>query len=202
MAALLSIAGLVWLVYLAAADEKPWHLISFAVFGTSLVLLYTASTLYHLLPLSDRGTTILRKIDHIMIFVLIAGTYTPICLIPLRGGWGWSLFATVWGLALGGLVLKLVWLHAPRWLSTSCYLLMGWLVVIAFFPLISAVPPGGILWLVAGGFFYTTGAVIYAAKKPNIVPGIVGFHEIFHVFVIAGSVSHFWLMYRYILPIN
>lgn len=193
----LSIAGLVLLVYHSALRTAPWHIVSFSIFGTSLILLYTASTLYHLLPLSEKGVGILRRIDHMMIYVLIAGTYTPITLIPLRGPWGWSLLACIWVLAVTGMVLKGVWFKAPRWLSTLFYGIMGWLVAIAMYPLSKTMPAGGIGWLVAGGMFYTIGAVIYGMKKPNFK--FLGFHEIFHLFVLAGSISHFWLMYQYIM---
>ncbi len=198
----LSIAGLVLLVTYAALDEKPWHIVSFSIFGMSLILLYTASSLYHLLPVGERTIAILRRIDHIMIYVLIAGTYTPVCLVALRGPWGWSLFGTVWGLALGGIFLKLFWMSAPRWFSTVIYLGMGWLVVIALAPLIDVMPSGGVIWLSVGGMFYTVGAVIYAIKKPNIIPGVFGFHELWHLFVMAGSFSHFWVMLQYILPLE
>ncbi|MBI3586945.1 MAG: hemolysin III family protein [Ignavibacteriales bacterium] len=199
---LLSIAGLVLLVTYAAVEHKPWHIAAFTIFGTSLILLYTASSLYHLLPLSERGVAILRRIDHIMIYILIAGTYTPVCLVALRGPWGWSLFGVVWGLAIAGVVLKLFWMTAPRWLSTVFYLGMGWMAVIAITPLIQALPIEGIVWLVAGGLFYSSGAVIYGIKRPNIIPGILGFHELWHLFVMAGSFSHFWVMLRYVLAMN
>ncbi|MEG6615326.1 hemolysin III family protein [Peptococcaceae bacterium 1198_IL3148] len=197
--ALLSVVALILLVYYAATGATPWHVVSFSIFGASLILLYTASTLYHLLPLSIRGTKILRKIDHMMIFVLIAGTYTPVCLIPLRGPWGWSLLGSIWGIAIVGIIMKAFWLNAPRWLSTLFYLIMGWLVVIAIFPLIENLPADGLAWLVSGGVIYSLGAVIYAFKWPNITNKIMGFHEIFHLFVLAGSFCHFWLMYQYIM---
>lgn len=197
--AALSIAALVLLVYFAAVKGTVWHVVSFSIFGASLILLYTSSTLYHWLPLSERGVRIFRRIDHIMIFILIAGTYTPICLVSLRGGWGWSVFGIVWGIAITGIVLKLFWLQAPRWFSTLIYLLMGWLVVIAILPLIHSVPIGGIAWLAIGGIFYSVGALIYGIKRPNIIPGWFGFHEIFHLLTMAGSFSHFWLMFRYVL---
>ncbi|MDA8097057.1 MAG: hemolysin III family protein [Clostridia bacterium] len=200
--ALLSVVALVLLVCLAVRIGTAWHVVAFAIFGASLILLYTASSLYHLLPLSERGNRVLRRLDHIMIFLLIAGTYTPVCLIPLRGGWGWSLLVSVWTLALAGVVLKLFWLQAPRWFSTGIYLFMGWLIVVAFWPLIQTVPPGGVIWMAVGGLFYTVGAVIYGLKRPNLIPGVFGFHEIFHLFVIAGSFSHFWMMLRYVLYIN
>ncbi|MGE5605987.1 MAG: PAQR family membrane homeostasis protein TrhA [Bacteroidota bacterium] len=197
----LSFIGLILMVYRAAVAGKPWHVVSYAVFGASMILLYTASTLYHWLPLSPKGTKILRKLDHIMIFILIAGTYTPICLVPLQGPWGWSLFGSIWGLALAGLFLKLFWLEAPRWFSTIVYAVMGWLVIIAAWPLIRVLPLAGFSWLLAGGLFYSVGAVMYGIKKPNPLPGVFGFHEIFHIFVLLGSFCHFWLMYRYIMEI-
>ncbi|MDQ7792854.1 MAG: hemolysin III family protein [bacterium] len=189
--ALLSVAALVLLVVRAAVRGTPWHVLSFAVFGASLILLYTASTLYHSLALSPRATLVLRKLDHIMIFVLIAGTYTPFLLVPLRGAWGWSLFGVVWGCVLAGMVLKLLWMGAPRGLTAALYLVMGWLVLIAICPLVRAVPPATLGWLFAGGAFYTVGAVCYATRWPNPWPGRFGFHELWHLFVLGGSITHF-----------
>ena len=197
----LSITALVLLVYFSAIHATAWHVVSFSIFGASLIMLYTASTLYHLLPLQEQGIKMLRKIDHMMIFVLIAGTYTPICLIPLRGVWGWSLFGIAWGVTIAGIIMKIVWLNAPRWLYTFIYVLMGWMVVIAFLPLLHSLPMHGVAWLVAGGLSYTVGAVIYALKKPNFAK-FFGFHEIFHLFVLMGSACHFWLMYRYVLNLG
>lgn len=198
-AALLSIPALIVLVYYAVVVATAWQVVSFAIFGTSLILLYTASTLYHLLPLSEKGVKTLRRIDHMMIFVLIAGTYTPVCLVPLRGVWGWSLLASIWSLALIGVILKIVWFNAPRWLSTLLYVLMGWMVIIAIYPMVQTIPAQGLAWLVGGGLFYSIGAVIYAIKRPRLPIKWLGFHEIFHLFVMAGSFSHFWFMFRYIL---
>jgi hemolysin III len=195
----LSIVALVLLVYSAAVWSTAWHVVSFAIFGASLILLYTASTLYHLLPLSEKGVAVLRRIDHMMIYVLIAGTYTPVCLVVLKGAWGWSLLVGIWGLALVGIGLKIFWFSAPRWLSTLFYALMGWLVVVALWPLVKLVPLGGMGWMAAGGLLYTLGALIYGFKWPNLKLKWLGFHEIFHLFVLAGSFSHFWLMYRYVL---
>jgi len=134
-----------------------------------------------------------------MIYLLIAGSYTPICLIPLRGGWGWSLFGVAWFLAITGILLKIFWFKAPRWISTIFYIGMGWVVVIAFIPLTNTIPTAGVLWLIAGGISYTIGAVIYGLKKPNIFEKYLGFHEIFHIFVLGGSFCHFILMSKYIL---
>lgn len=197
--ALLSIAGLVLLVVFAAIRGTAWHVVSFSIFGASLILLYSASTLYHWLPLKPENREILRKIDHMMIYVLIAGTYTPICLVPIRGAWGWSLFGSIWGLAVLGIIMKVFWMNAPRWLYTSFYVLMGWLAAIAFYPLVQAISWRGVFWLVAGGVLYSIGALIYGLKKPSFTPSF-GFHELFHLFVMAGSISHFILMWRFVLP--
>lgn len=195
---LLSLVGLVVLVGDAAERGSARHMVSFAVFGASLVLLYTASALYHLLSPPVARLQLLKRVDHMMIFVLIAGTYTPICLIALRGAWGWSLLAVAWGIAIAGIAMKALWLHAPRWLSTSIYLGMGWVVVVAAVPLVRALPAGALSWLAAGGLLYTVGAVIYGTRRPDFVPGRFGFHELFHLFVLAGSFSHYWLMLRYV----
>lgn len=191
----LSAIGLVVLLYLAVVRGTHWHLVSYLVFGISLILLYTASTIYHLWPAGERVTNILKRIDHIMIFVLIAGTYTPICLISLRGVWGWGLFGCVWGIALLGITMKIFWINAPRWFSTLIYLLMGWLVLVAIVPLINSLSPPALGWLTLGGLLYTVGAIFYGLKKPNIIPGF-GFHEIFHFFVLGGSFSHFLVMVK------
>jgi hemolysin III len=199
---LLSIAALVLLTTYSVMEGTTLHIVSFAIFGTSLVLLYGASSLYHLLPLAPHGISVLRRIDHIMIFVLIAGTYTPVCLVPLRGTLGWSLFGIVWGIAIGGIFLALFWINAPRWISTLIYLLMGWLIVIAIYPLAQAIPMGGMIWFASGGLCYSVGAIIYALKRPDPLPGVFGFHEIWHLFVMGGSFCHFWAMLHYILRVR
>lgn len=200
--AVLSAVGLFFLVRYAAANGTVWHIVSFSIFGASLILLYTASSAYHLLVVPEKSSTILRKIDHMMIYVLIAGTYTPVCLIPLRGSWGWSLLISIWGIAVTGIILKLLWFNAPRWLSTLFYVIMGWLIVVAFVPLVRAMPAGAIFWLVAGGLFYTIGALIYGTKWPKLKSKVFGFHEVFHIFVLYGSICHFWMMFRYVLYIK
>jgi hemolysin III len=198
MGIVLGIAGLILLVYPAAMAGKIWHVVSFAIFGATVILLYTASTLYHWLPLSPKHTALLRKFDHSMIFLLIAGTYTPLCLVPLRGPWGWSMFGSIWGLAILGMGFKFIWFEAPRWLSTAIYVVMGWLVMVPIWPLVHLVPLAGLGWLLAGGLSYTGGSIIYGRKKPDPWPGVFGFHEIFHVFVLLGTLCHFWMMYRFI----
>lgn len=134
-----------------------------------------------------------------MIYILIAGTYTPVCLIPLRGGWGWSLLISIWSIAMVGIVLKVLWFNAPRWLSTLFYVIMGWLVVVAFLPLVRTMPIGAICWLIAGGLLYSIGALVYGTKWPRLNSKFFSFHDIFHIFVLYGSFCHFWMMFRYVL---
>jgi len=183
----------------AKSEASIWHLWGFAVFGISLLLLYGASTIYHTLQLPQSKTNILRRIDHMMIFILIAGTYTPICLVSLHGKWGWTMLVLIWAFALGGILLKIFWMNAPRWISTMIYVIMGWLAVIVFVPLEKAVSWQGVGLLLAGGIAYTVGAVIYGLKKPNITFKHFGFHEIFHVFVMVGSSLHIAFMFQYVL---
>jgi hemolysin III len=197
--ALASLVGLTLLVVVAALNAGVWHLISFSVFGSTLVLLYTSSALYHALNLSEKGILRMRRMDHIMIFMLIAGTYTPLCLVPLRGPWGWSMFGIVWGIALAGSVMKIFFIHVPRWVSTGMYLFMGWLCLVVVYPLVTTLSVPSLLWLAAGGGFYSLGALIYATKRPDPFPGRFGFHEIWHCFVLAGSFCHFWVAFRYIM---
>jgi len=202
---LLSIIALILLVYRAAIGATVWHVVSFSIYGVSLIALYTASALYHSLNLSKTATDILAQLDHAMIYFLIAGTYTPICLIVLRGGWGWSLFGINWGLAITGIVLKLVFRNPTRSLVVVLfvfYIIMGWLILVAWFPLIRVLPAGGLFWLILGGIFYTAGTVFLNRKDLNIIPGHFGAHEIWHLFVMAGSFCHFWLMFKYILYLN
>ena len=197
----LSITGLVILLVLSAGE--PWRTTSFAIYGASLITLYTASTLLHSLKVKARIERGLRIFDHAAIFGLIAGTYTPIALVTLQrehAVWGWVILGVVWGLALFGVVFKVVWLSAPRWLSTGIYLLMGWLAVVAIVPLIQALPLGGFMWLLLGGAFYSVGAVIYGLKKPDFFPRVFGYHELWHLFVLAGSTCHFVMMLHYVLP--
>ena len=198
VSACLAIAGLVLMVIAAAHYGGAWHIVSFSVFGASLILLYFSSALYHLLPLQEKGVKILKRLDHMMIFVLIAGTYTPFCLVPLRGLLGWSLFGIIWGLCVIGIFKKIFWLHAPRWISVGMYLGMGWLSVVFIYPLAKMLPHGAIIWLALGGLMYTVGAIFYAVKWPNPFPKVFGFHEIWHLFIMVGSFSHFWTVYKYL----
>jgi hemolysin III len=189
--AVLSLIGLFWLLHVA---RTGWHVAAAAVFGATMVLLYTSSTLYHLLPLSERGTQRLRRVDHSMIYVFIAGSYTPVCLVPLRAEWGVPVLVTIWALAVLGVGLKLFWLEASRWVRIALYLAMGWLSV-AILPVLWRLLPGSaFFWLAAGGLAYTIGSLVYALKRPDPFPTVLGFHEIWHLFVMAGTFCHFWLM--------
>ncbi len=194
----MSIIGLIYLLTRSHGDGSVWHTVSFWVFCCGMILMYSSSTLYHWLDISERSNLILRKIDHIMIFVFISASYTPICLTHMRGPWGWSIFGGVWLITLIGFFIKIFWMNAPRKLSTYIYLLMGWFVVIAIYPLVKSVPLPALIWLLAGGISYSVGAVMYNLKRPNPLPGIFGFHEVFHLFVLAGSFCHYWMVYWYV----
>ena len=198
---LLSLGGLVAL--LALSKGEFWRTVSFGIYGVSLVTLYTASTLLHSLKVGPGLERRLRIFDHAAIFGLIAGTYTPITLVTLRPDytlWAWTLFGIAWTLALSGVAFKIIWIGAPRWLSTALYLLMGWLSVVAAVPIVRALPTGGLVWLAAGGLCYSVGAVVYGLKKPDFYPRVFGYHELWHLFVLAGSFCHFMMMLGYVLP--
>lgn len=198
---LLVIPCVIILIYKASVEATVWHVVSLSIFGASVILLYLASTIYHMLPISPKASNVLRRIDHMMIFVLIAGTYTPVCLVPLRGAWGYGLLIGVWAVAVFGIVLKALWINAPRWLSTTIYVAMGWMIVIAFYPLSKSVPISGIVLLTTGGITYTIGAVIYGLQKPKLKFKLFGFHEIFHLFVMGGSFFHMLFMFKCIMRV-
>ena len=190
--AALSVAGLVVLVVMAAIRGTAWHIVSCAVFGVSLILLYLASTLYHALT-ARRAKHVFRILDHASIYLLIAGTYTPFTLVTLRGAWGWSLFGVVWALAVAGIVFQSLAIGRRPILSTVIYILMGWVVLIAFRPLLHALPWAGFLWLLAGGVAYTAGVVFFALRSKFA-------HAVWHFFVLAGSTCHFFAVYLYVVP--
>jgi hemolysin III len=191
--ALLSVAGLVLMVVYSALHGDAWVVTSTAVYGASLVVLYTASTLYHTVQ-SDRWRRLCQKFDHAAIYLLIAGTYTPFTLGPLRGSWGWTLFGIVWGCAVVGVVLKLFFAGKADVLSTVAYLVMGWLVVIALKPLVAALPAGALWLLVAGGLCYTLGTIFYLWDKLPFN------HAVWHVWVLAGSACHWAAVFGYVVP--
>ncbi|GCD08605.1 PAQR family membrane homeostasis protein TrhA [Clostridium tagluense] len=200
--AILSTIGLILLIKYSLDTTNVHNTIILAVFGISSILLYCASSTYHKSTSSKKVIKILRRVDHSMIYVLIAGTYTPICLIALKGTMGTVLFVVIWLLALIGIILKIVWFDAPRWLYTGFYILMGWISIFAVVPIIKAVSLGGFMWLLAGGLFYTIGGLIYATKWPKINIKLFGFHEIFHIFIMLGSLCLYILMFKYIMYIN
>ena len=184
----------------AARYASRESIIALSIFCVSMILLYGASATYHSLNLSGRPLRIFRKIDHMMIFILIAGSYTPICLTVLGGKLGYTLLAVIWGLALFGMLLKACWITCPKWFSSVIYIAMGWACVAVFGPLLQVLPTAAFLWLLAGGIIYTIGGVIYALKLPlfNAKHEFFGSHEIFHLFVMAGSFCHFIFMYCYV----
>lgn len=198
LGAVLSVIGMVMLIVLATEHGSARHIVAVSIFGASLVMMYGVSALYHASTLSERGLGHFQRIDHVMIYVLIAGTYTPICLVVLRGPLGIWLLVAVWTLAALGVFQKIIWMHAPRWLSTALYLGMGWIAVLIARPLIAAASPGFFIWLLAGGIAYTLGAVVYGMKWPGGTRKIFGYHEVWHLFVMAGSFAHYWAILAYV----
>ena len=201
IAVLLSVVATCFLLYRATTQGNAWHVASFSIYGISLITLWTMSALYHSLNVSEAANRILEQIDHAMIYFLIAGTYTPICLIVLRGGWGWSIFGVNWVLAITGIVLKLVFRQPARWLIIvffAFYIIMGWLLVIAWGPLTQAMPRAGLYWLILGGIYYTVGAGVFSLRHIDFHPWF-GAHEMWHLFVLSGSACHFWMMYNYVV---
>ena len=188
----LAIAGLTVLVVLAANKGDAWRVVGFSIYGATLVMLYLASTLYHAVS-KPEFKTFFRILDHGAIFLLIAGSYTPLTLVTLRGPWGWTLFGLIWGVAVIGLVTTILFLNAPRWFVSLLYIGMGWMAVIAIKPLIDALPLGGMLLLGAGGLAYTGGVVFYIWEK------LPYNHAVWHLFVLAGSIFHYLLMAFYVL---
>jgi len=176
------------------------NMAAMTVFMISMILLYGASTMYHSVNLTGAKLKFFKKLDHMMIFVLIAGTYTPVCLIILGGRTGYSLLALVWTIAAVGILIKAVWVTCPKWFSSLIYIAMGWVCIPVFVPLWNALPKAAFLWLLVGGIIYTIGGVIYALKLPffNARHKHFGSHEIFHLFVMGGSVCHFIFMYLYV----
>jgi hemolysin III len=191
---LLAIGGLAVLVGYASVYGDAWHITACSIFGATLILSYTASTLYHSIPL-PAAKRVLKVIDHAAIYLLIAGTYTPFTLVSLRGPWGWSLFGTIWGLALLGVFLKCTMLGRIAGISTLVYLAMGWIVLVAIKPMLSAVAAGGLLLLLAGGLAYSGGVIFYSWKK------LPYNHAIWHLFVLGGSLCHYFAILFYVIPL-
>lgn len=198
---LMAIFAAVPLIIKAAHEPGRIYLISIIIYAASLILLYAASTTYHTFNKSEKINTLLKKIDHMMISVLIAGSYTPICLLVLGGKTGFILLAIVWGIAIVGILIKAFWVYCPKWVSSALYIGMGWTCVLAFTQILNSMSAAAFGWLLAGGVIYTAGGVIYALKLPtfNLRHENFGSHEIFHLFVMGGSTCHFIVMYAFVL---
>lgn len=195
----LSVAALV--VLLVQAGPRPWHATAFAIYGASLILLYAASALAHSVHCSPRAAERLDRFDYAAIFVLIAGTYTPMCLVPLRGAWGWSILGAEWALAVAGILGVLLGRGWPAWLRIALYVVMGWLAVVAIVPLVMTLPAWAMVWLFAGGIAYSAGAYVFAADKPHLWPGRFTAHDLWHCLVLAGSACHFVVMSAFVAEI-
>ena len=198
---LMAIFAGITLLIKAAHEPSPIYLISLTIYLVSMILLYAASTIYHSLDISEKVNKRLKKFDHMMISVLIAGSYTPICLLVLKGTTGIILLSVVWGIAIFGILIKAFWINCPKWFSSVLYIGMGWTCVLTFTKLLNALSPAAFGWLLAGGIIYTIGGIIYALKLPifNSRHKNFGTHEIFHLFVMGGSICHFIVMYVFIL---
>lgn len=199
---LLAIAACVALILVGVRTDSMPALIGLSIFGVSQIGLYTASTLHHSLRVSPAVEVRLLKFDLVMVYVFIAGSYTPLCLVALHGVWRWGMLTIVWGLVASGLLFVTFWLHAPRWLSTGFYVLIGWIGLVIAPTLFRTLPPAGIVWMLAGGAVYTIGALIFLFEWPTIKRGVFEAHALWHLFVIGGSACCFWLMIRYIAPLG
>ena len=203
---LMALLAAVPLILKACTAPDLVHVVSLSVFIISMLLLYAASTLYHSLDINEKINKRLKKFDHMMISVLIAGTYTPVCLIAIRGTLGYTLLAIVWGIAIFGILLKAFWINCPKWVSSVLYIGMGWTCILAFTQILNSLSREAFLWLLTGGIIYTIGGVIYARKLPifNRRHKNFGSHEIFHLFVMGGSFCHFMLMYKFlaVMPLH
>lgn len=197
------IAAIVGLVFLIALTrENMTKLVTMTIYGVSIIVLYGASSLYHWIKTTPRKEYILRKIDHVAIYVFIAGSYTPVFYYGLEGSWRWTMLSAVWVLAFVGIAIKLAFVQTPRLISTAFYVTLGWIAVVPFVQLVDNLPLGAIVLMIAGGIAYTVGAVIYATKSFDFYPNRFGFHEIFHLFVMAGSILHFIMMVAFIVPLR
>jgi len=187
--AILALIGLI--VLLIIGWDTPAKIISLAVYGVSLIFLFSASATYHMVQVKDKALEIFRKVDHAAIYVLIAGTYTPFCINAFDGFWKWGMLTIIWSLAIIGIVVKIFYIRAPRWLNAGIYILMGWLSVTAAGEMLSALPAWVLTWMIIGGVIYTLGAIVYMTKIFNFKPGVFGFHEVWHIFVLLAAVAHF-----------
>ena len=191
--------GFIFLFINAIHTGELKYILSSVIYGLGLIGLYTASTIYHWADGSERTLINLKKIDHSMIYVFIAATYTPICMVTLAGRFGYTLLGIVWAMAIIGIVIKFLWINLPRWLYTSFYLILGWVAVVAVYPLSRTLEMSGLILLILGGLLYTSGAVIYALKPKGLTVWKFGFHEIFHLFILAGSMMHYAMIYGFVI---
>ena len=200
IAMMMAVFAAVPLLVKAGVQSGQENFLAMAIFMGSMILLYGASATYHSVDLTGKSLRVFRKLDHMMIFVLIAGSYTPVCLFVLGGKLGYTLLALVWGIAAVGMIVKACWITCPKWFSSVIYIAMGWVCVLVFGPLLKTLSTPAFLWLLAGGIIYTVGGVIYALKLPifNAKHKFFGSHEVFHLFVMGGSVCHFIFMYLYV----
>ncbi|MCG8571190.1 MAG: hemolysin III family protein [Spirochaetes bacterium] len=196
--AIFSLVGWVLLIVKASVRGLPWQIVTFSIYGFTLFLLFLASTFHHGINGSKKVENTLKILDYSAIFPLIAGTYTPFCLVVLRDFLGWSIFGLIWGLAIIGITLKASIQHLPKWFTNTFYVAMGLVSVFFIIPLTQKLPLTALLLLGAGGFFYIIGSFIYYLEKPNPLPGKFGFHEIWHIFVLLGAASHFFIMYFFL----
>jgi channel protein, hemolysin III family len=187
--ALLSVIGLI--VLLVVGWGAPARVISLFIYGVSLIVLFSASATYHMVQVKERALEVFRKIDHAAIYFLIAGTYTPFCVNAFSGFWKWGMLSIIWSLALIGILVKVFYIRAPRWLNAGIYLIMGWLCIAAIGQMLSTLPVWVMIWLIAGGLIYTFGAIVYITRIFNFVPGVFGFHEMWHILVMLAAAAHF-----------
>ena len=173
---------------------------SLLVYGAALILMFSASAAYHLIKAQPQAALVLRKLDHSAIYLLIAGTYTPICLHFFTGFWRWGVLAIIWSMAIVGVAVKVFVIRAPRWLTAAIYLAMGWLCLMGIRVMLATMPMNALAWLLLGGIFFSVGAIIYVTKRPDFYPGVFGFHELWHIFVILGCLSHFIVVAAYVAP--
>ncbi|MFY0699394.1 MAG: hemolysin III family protein [Bermanella sp.] len=190
LGAVMSLGAIPYMLTNLPGQGSGVYLASYLVFGLSMFLMFAASAVYHLMEISEAGIMALKRVDHMAIYVMIAGSYTPFCLIGLEGAQAWWMFGIIWGIALAGILTKIFWLHAPRWFSTLLYLGMGWSSLFVYEPLSESLSDGAITWLLAGGISYSVGALVYATKWPNLHRHF-DFHDLWHVFVLGGAACHF-----------
>lgn len=187
--AALALAGLIAL--LIVGWDTPAKIASLAIYGVSLIAMFSASATYHMVRVKDKALEAFRKVDHAAIYLLIAGTYTPFCVNAFEGFWKWGMLTIIWSLAAIGIIVKVFYIRAPRWLNAGIYLVMGWLALAAAGQMLAALPAWVLGWLIAGGILYTLGAVVYITKIFNFKPGVFGFHEMWHIFVLLAAAAHY-----------